>query len=169
MALISTADAKAYLRVSGSSEDSTISGLVASITKHFETDFGIVVDQGERSWTFDRFAELMMLPVTPVAEAGITISYFDPAGDEQELGGFRSVLVGHHRRILPAVGSRWPVAACAPGVITVTGQAGWADGQAPADIIIAGKLLLARWYDNRDGEVPKAVCDILDGYDLKRV
>lgn len=169
MALISTADAKAYLRVSGSSEDSLIDGLVASIAAHFETFYGVVVAQGARTWTFDQFQQLMMLRHTPVAAEGLSISYLDPAGAEQTVGDFRSVLVGRHRRILPAIGAAWPATAFAPGVVTITGQAGWAENQVPADIIVACKLALARWYDDRDADLPKGACDLLEPYRLRRV
>lgn len=169
MALISTADAKAYLRVSGSSEDSLIDGLVASIATHFETTYGVVIGQENRSWTFDQFQQLMVLTHTPVSAEGLAITYLDPTGAEQTVAEFRSVLLGRHRRILPAIGAAWPATAFAPGVVTVTGQAGWADAQVPADIVVAGKLALSRWYDNRDAELPKAACELLEPYRLRRV
>ncbi len=169
MAFISTEDAKAYLRVSGTREDGLIAGLVGAVARHFETVYGLVLGEQERSWTFDCFARLMFIPVAPITVDSLSISYIDPAGTTQVLAGFRTVASGHHVRLMPEVGQAWPATAYGDAMVTVTGQAGWADGQVPADVVVAGKLMLARWYDNRDAEPPAGVAALLDGYRLLRV
>ena len=169
MALLTLANAKLWLRVSGTSDDDTISDLVASIASHFAGAYGVIVDEVETVWTFDRFLNLMLLPVTPVSAEGLVVTYLDGAGDEQTLSGFRTALSGHHLRLMPAIGECWPATLCEPATVTVTGQAGWAEDAVPGDVVVAARLLLARWYDNRDAEQPKGVADLLDHYRLQRV
>lgn len=180
--LITLEEAKAQLGMEPdeSVDDSLISGYIAAAQAHFESQFGIVVDQGERSWSFDRFANLMIIPSTPVDRETIVIAYLDSAGASQAFADFRSVPMGKHVRLLPDIGSAWPATPCADGVVTVTATAGYAadadnsDG-VPDDLKVAARMLIAHWFENRESfgsgmsEMPMGVSALLAPYRLMRI
>lgn len=185
--LITLAEARAQLGLEEdeTADDGLIEGYIAAAAAHFESRFGIIADQAERSWSFDRFARLMVIPATPIDTETLAISYLAADGTEQALADFRTVTIGRHVRLLPAIGAAWPLAADADGVVTVTATAGYvappeggapatSDG-VPADIKVAGRLAVAHWYANREAagsamsEMPLSVTDLLDPYRLVRV
>lgn len=180
--LITLDEARAHLNLGEdeTEDDALIQGYIAAAAQHFESRYGIVVDRAERSWSFDRFARLMLLPATSFVIDSLAISYVDAAGVEQELPGVRCIAQGKHFRLAPAIGAEWPSTICEPGAVTVTCQAGYAaDAEAsegiPDDIKVAGKLLVGHWYMNREGvgrdmsELPLSVSALLGPYDLPRV
>jgi hypothetical protein len=96
------------------------------------------------------------LPVAPVVSI-TSVSYFDSGGDAQELAtspaGFVLLPNGPFTaaELRPLAGERFPATACRPDAVTVTFQAGYADGDAPAfQHVLAGiALFVGEMYRQR--------------------
>jgi len=180
--LITLAEAKAQLNLEEdeTDDDALIEGYIAGATAHFE-QWGIVVDREERSWSFDRFGALMVIPATPVDPETVAVSYLDSLGVEQSLTEFRVVPIGkHHLQLLPAIGSDWPTAPAEDGVIMVTATAGFVavpgEGDPPTsagmpeDLKVAAKIFVAHRYKNREGgDAAGAIEELIDPYRLRRI
>ncbi|SDC30831.1 phage conserved hypothetical protein, phiE125 gp8 family [Sphingomonas sp. YR710] len=177
MPLLSLAEAKDHLRLEDDDLDSdlTIGGLISTAQRMLDESFGVVIDLVQRRWTLDSFADFLLIPFRPIDADTIEITWLDDAGTAQPFTAFRAVAIGGWLRLLPAIGTSWPIPADAPGVVTVTATAGYAEDAVPDDLKTVGKMLVAHWFENREAaggsmvEVPLAVGMLLDPYILRRV
>lgn len=171
--IISTADAKAHLRVLHDDDDGYIDWLV--LVAH---DWMF----GENSWLGrsapnseweGRLSSFpsgrLMLPRPPFGSVE-SIRYTPAGGDDEiDLVGFRSFGAGGEGYVLPAKGSDWPRTDGEPESVRITFKAGYAD--LPKAIRHAALLLIGHWYENREAvtevkmsELPTAVDALLMPY-----
>lgn len=164
-------------------DDQKVLDLIAGVVSTLDSQLGLVIDQAPRSWIFDRFEDLFILPGLPVVPESVVVSYLDSSGSSQVVAGVRVVSTGKFTRILPAIGSTWPAPADAAGVVTVSATVGYvaedvaaesSDG-VPADLKTVGKLLIGHWFENREAvgqkveAMPMGVQMLLDPYCRRRV
>jgi uncharacterized phiE125 gp8 family phage protein len=133
---VSLAEAKAQLRVTTTSNDLVINGLIATATRACET----LVQRVFASWTFEWvlpcWRSELRIPIAPVAADGIaSIKYVDWASQAQQTLDKSAYVVqtrGDSVAIIPKFGTAWPlVFAHASEPIVVQFDAGYDD---PADV-----------------------------------
>lgn len=163
-AAISTADAKAWLRVEHSADDDLIAMLVASATAHAENYLSQAFMEQEITETFDAWQPEIKLTIHPVISVD-SIEYIDDNGDAQTLDSSVYLVDNYQKRciITPAYSQSWPSARTQRNTITVTYTAGYET--LPADAKLALLLMVADAYENRQDSVkqlPTASKYILD-------
>lgn len=150
-------DVKLALRVDGSDLDADIDRLIRSAVAHYEGWQGVLgISLVEQTWRqdFDRFEQLMTLPVGPVTEV-VSVSYRNAGGDpatidesnyvlKQDAGG-RSFV-----RFVNAFSS--PSDLYEEAAVSIAYKAGWplGDGDAstvPADIKAAIIIFVQKHID----------------------
>lgn len=157
--VITTDEAKLWLRVDGDEEDATIAALIAAATSRFDGRDGVLGRcLAPQTWRLElpRFplGELKLpLPPTISIEA---VEYTDGDGQTQELQDFRTVLGGWSgARLLPALGAAWPATADVPDAVRVTFRAGYVTDASPAALAVpdaikqAMLLLITDWFEER--------------------
>jgi uncharacterized phiE125 gp8 family phage protein len=193
-ALLTTAEAKAHLRVDFTDDDTLIDSLVATATAYLDGYAGVLgralitqtwsqafdglPDCGQSGpWAVARGPDRLRLPLGPLGDT-VSIAYWS--------GGVSSAFSSTRWRALsdalgPFVqlvdGETWPVVDCRPDALTVTWTCGYGATAAavPLPILHAAKLLVGHWYANREGvdvssgrgtaiEVPMAVDALLMPY-----
>lgn len=160
--IISTADAKAHLRVFHSDDDAYIDGLIAAVGDWLF---------GENSW-IGRSAPAstwkLMLASFPVGKISIPkpplVSvdrvFYTPSdgGAEQEINDFRTFGEGGNGYILPAKDTDWPETDLQPESIRIEFTAGY--GALPASIKHAALLVIGHWYENREAATEAKLSDM---------
>lgn len=157
--ILSTAEAKAHLRVFHDDDDAYIDGLVAAVGDWLfgqKSWLGLGSPASKWALSVNGFpAGAMELPKPPLVE--VTGVFYAPAtGDpEVELTDYRTFDAGVPSGgfILPAVGADWPETASEPNSVRILFTAGYAT--LPAAIKHAALLLVGHWYEHREaaGEV----------------
>lgn len=161
-------------------DDGLLDAIILGISSTWDDRHGIVADRQERSFTFDRFQRLIVIPALPVDVETIEISYLDGSGVAQPVTDFRAAPLGKHTRILPAIGASWPATACGEAMVTVTATVGWSDDPlssdaVPAGLKVAARMMLAHLFNNREAwgakleETPGGVGPMLDPFLRRRV
>jgi len=173
--ILSTADAKAHLRVDHSDEDSLIDAMVLAIEARLD---GVEGQLGRalitQTWKLylSRFPcapdpifrdYRILLPLPPL-QSVTSINYTDTNGDEQTLSSsvYTVISQGDERGgVVPAYGQSWPSARNHPGSVVVTFDAGYGDAASDVkpNILSAAKLMLADLYENRSAQT--------EGFELK--
>lgn len=187
---ITLAEARVNLRLADdeTSEDALIAGLIAAAAAHIERSYGLVCDRRAASFRFDRFARQLKIPLAPVDESSVALTYLDPVGAEQQLSAddIRVFTIDGVTRVAPAIGKCWPMVACAPGAITITANVGYPAGEGedapstcPDDMKQAAHLMVGHWFTNREAvaigtgtapaEVPLGVGALLEGGRRRRL
>jgi len=166
--------AKAWIKKETSDEDALIGGLVAAAVATLEAQTGRFMSAKEFTQTIAGFPSCnpyeIRLTKGPVSEIA-TIEY-DPSDGTAalEVEDFR-LIEGVNARLLPAFGATWPATLEGSGTVRISGTAGYGDGEAP-DLDQAALMLVAHWYQNREGvsssasfsELPLAVCMLIGPY-----
>lgn len=159
-AVISTADAKAWLRVEHSDDDALIDAIVSAVTamaqnylsQSFVTQ---TITEVFDSWMNAPDAQVLNLTMNPV-QSITSISYVDSDGNTQTLSASDYALNNYAKRakITPAYGITWPTTRLIANPISVIYTAGYGDAEdVPEDIKLALKLMLADAYENRTDSV----------------
>lgn len=171
-AVISTAEAKAWLRVEHSDEDALIASIVAACTataqnylsQAFTTQ---TITEKFNSWLDSPDLQVLNLTVHPV-QSVTSIQYVDSDGVTQTLDSSQYILNNFKKRatIHPAHDVTFPTVQTVINPITVTYVAGYGGASAvPEDIKMAVRLMVADMYENRTDSVkqlPSASKYILD-------
>lgn len=157
-ALISDADAKAWLRVSSSSEDDIVSSLVSAATAHLDGIDGILgralITQ---TWvmTLAGFPAGDLLLDLPPVQSVSSVTYYDADNASQTVSAsdYRLVIGADSARLELTDGAAWPSTYDRGDAVAVTYVTGYGDAatDVPAPIITAAKLMLANWFENREG------------------
>ncbi|EJC75558.1 phage conserved hypothetical protein, phiE125 gp8 family [Rhizobium leguminosarum bv. trifolii WSM2012] len=160
--IISTADAKAHLRVLHSDDDAYIDGLIAAAGDWLF---------GENSWlgrpatastwelTFASFpAGKICIPKPPLVSVDGVFYTPEDGGAEQEITDFRTIGEGGSGYILPAKNADWPSTDGEPESVRIEFTAGYAT--LPASIKHAALLLIGHWYENREAATEAKLSDI---------
>lgn len=148
---ITTAEAKAHLRVDHSAEDSLIAGLVSAARAHVEAYCSIRFGTQTIAVKCDHFDDLARLPDAPV-QSITSIAYVDTAGDSQTLSNtvYELRSDGIEAGVVLKYDQRWPTPR--PGSrITVTAVVGFT--ATPADIKQALLLIVGHLHANREAVV----------------
>jgi uncharacterized phiE125 gp8 family phage protein len=145
---IPLADAKAFLRVTSTAEDTTIGDMVASAVGDIESKTGLRIQSQTCVLRCSSFEDLDHFVTGPVASI-TSIAYLDASGEEQTLDPATYELFGAKldRGVRPASGQRWPSVRGVSDAVRVTASVGYAT--LPAALKRAILLLTADWYENR--------------------
>lgn len=149
---VTTADAKAHLRVDHSEEDLYIDTLVEAARELVEIDTERALMPQTLVLRLDAFPDFIELRRCP-ANTITTVKYYDSAGTLTTLAAdqYRADLSTEPGRIAPAWGVAWPSTRPMSNAVEVTFTAGYADEEAvPAAAKHAIKLLVGHWYRNRE-------------------
>lgn len=150
---VSTAEAKAHLRVDQSDEDSFIEGLVTAARELFEDETGRQLAKATYVLTLDGFpssGEAIELPRPPLL--GVTSIEYRDSGAEVTWDAAEYAVHAHSGpmampgRIVPV--DSWPSA----DSVVVTYEAGFADGAVPESLRASLLLILGDLYANREGQ-----------------
>lgn len=161
---ITLTEAKAQCRVETADDDTYIAALITAARVHIEQMAGIKVFTQTVEFRGSDFADMASLPVAPI-QSVTSVNYLDAAGAEQTLSTdvYEAVLTGLSPSIRPKINQFWPSQRVASDAIRVVAVAGYASP--PEAIRHAMKLIVARWYDDREaGEIPEAAASLLTNY-----
>lgn len=156
---VSTAEAKAHLKVMDNNSDTMIAGLVAAATQHLEGRSGILGRSlMTQTWEtrFDAFpgrcGGRIELPMPPLQSVS-WVKYVDPAGVLQTVPTEDYVVDAQHMigRIRPAYQTLWPVTRDEEGAVRIEFVAGYGNASAvPSPIKQAILMLVGHWWLNRE-------------------
>lgn len=157
VAALSAADARAYLRLDSTDQDTLLADLVASAVGHLEGKAGILGRALiEQTWRLclERFPICggIRLPLPPLISV-TSITYVDAAGATQTLSASEYVVhAGGLALVEPVYGHAWPSARCQRRSIAVTYKAGYgaADTDVPRAIRQAVKFMVADLFEHRE-------------------
>lgn len=174
--VVLVADAKAYLRIDHTDEDTLITALVAAATEAVAQMTGQVL--GEEVWAFKVPAPTsgdLVLPVFPVRSVN-EITYLDRDGAPQDADPADFLLFSMlpEPALRPDVGKSWPSAAVRPDAVTVEVTAGMTE--LPPALKVAILMMTGHFYQNRSAvdegqkiEAPLAVSMLVEPYRVKWV
>jgi uncharacterized phiE125 gp8 family phage protein len=156
--LVSTAEAKAHLRVDHSEDDTYIGSLITAAREHIEETTARALVTQTWTWKLDRFPGdgVILLPRPPL-QSVTSITYIDGDGAEQTLA---ASLYDVHTDELPGRISRafdatWPITRRQPNAVTGTYVAGYGDlgSDTPEAIRHAALLIIGDLYRNREERI----------------
>lgn len=161
--IVSTAEAKAHLRVFHEDDDAYIDGLVAAAQDWIS---------GEKNWLGRAVVEqgweltLCAFPVgrvdlpKPPLKSVDGVFYTPANGVEVSLVGFRVLDVGvaDGGYILPAISAAWPTTNGQPGSVRIAFKAGFAT--VPPSVKHAALLMIGHWYENREAASEVKITDL---------
>lgn len=155
---LTTADAKAHLRVDHDDENAVIDEYVKAARSAVEAFLKGPLLPTVFRYTLDGFPAEICLPVGPVlAAAEVAIAYVDTAGASRTLAtDDYQVSTGEKTRIRPAYSKTWPTTRPQFDAVTVTFTAGHAAAaDIPPAVMGALRMTLGHFYEEREvGEMP---------------
>jgi len=169
--ILTTAEARAHLRVTSSDEDTYISSLIAAAEAYLDGYSGILgralVTQ-TWSQSFDGFPACgeLRLPLGNVQSVS-SVSYYDESNNAQTFSSYSVVTDARGPKLALDADASWPGTYNRPDAVTVTWVCGYGDASdIPEAIIHAAKLLIGQWFDHREaggeeGEASFAVSALL--------
>lgn len=174
---VSLTQAKAFLRVDGTAEDTLINSLISAARLHIETLTGLALI--EQQWTFflDRWpkARVLYLPIRPLLSIE-TINITDTSGTLVLWSADNYDIDANARppRLLPAQGKNWLAPGSTPNGIEIKFKAGFGAiaADVPANLHQAVKFLMSEWFEHRlpmpdrttPGDIPPLVENLLRPY-----
>jgi uncharacterized phiE125 gp8 family phage protein len=146
---VSLTEAKAWLRVDTSDQDTMISDIIAGARDYCEKYTGRALVTQTLAARWDAFPEVIKLPRFPVASV-TSIQYVDSDGTTQTLASteYTTDIYSQPARITPAYGKSWPTTRDQVNAVTVTFVGGGAAAAVAPAIRIAMRMLIAHWFDN---------------------
>lgn len=170
---LTTAEAKAHLRVDHSDDDAYIDALIKAARVYVESYLQRALITTEFRLNLDGFPA-SAIELHPSLQAVSTLKYTDPDGVVQTWDSVNYVVdtdsvVG---RLVPGYGLSWPSTRDMINAVQVTFTAGYGDNAAdvPEPIRHAMRLLIGHLYENREAvnvgnivsEMPFAIKALLD-------
>ena len=152
---VSTADAKAHLKIDTSDEDALIDSWVVAARILIEESCNISLITQTLKLRMDRFpldGERIMLPAPPAISVA-TVEYYDSDGVLQTWADSNYTLSPHNRpaTMSTAYNVSYPTTRSIDDAVIITYDAGYGDSvDVPANIIHAIKLLLSLWNEARE-------------------
>lgn len=162
---LTTAEAKAHLRVEHSDEDALIDGYTKAARELVEARSGLQLVTATWDVTFDDFPcgrEPLKLPKWP-AQSVTSVAYNDTAGASQTWSAseYRVDVTRQPARITPRVDYSYPSTIREPNAVTVRVVAGYGAAAAvPQAAKQAILLLLAHLYEHRGDAAPQVTDDV---------
>jgi len=153
--IMTTATAKAHLRVDSLDDDTLITDLIVAARLWIESELGRQLITASWRLYLDIWPEdgVIRLPKPPL-QSVTSISYLDADGVEQVLSSSIYTVDKYSipARIQPAYGEDWPAAREAVNSIKVLFSSGYGSTAAsvPMPILKAAKLLIAHLYEHRE-------------------
>ncbi len=149
---LTTAEAKAHLRVDISDDDTLIDALVIRAREWAEEFTGRAFINQTWTWKLDRFPHEFRVPRARLVSV-TSIKYVDPQGAEQTLAADQYTVdtFSEPGRIEEAYGTTWPATRGVNNAVEVVFVAGYgAAGSAlPESLRQAMLLLVGEWYEYR--------------------
>lgn len=181
---ITLEEAKAHLRVTGSTDDAVITALISAARAYVDGPTGYlqraVVQQSWR-WTLPALCRYQHIPLPSLIDV-VSVRYLDSDATEQTIDP-DSYIILTDREPGVVIFDSIPVAACRPDAFRITFTAGYSSTDSPADYAAAVPppikhamlLLVGHWFENREGtfggsmtELPMGVNALLAPYRLER-
>ena len=151
---VTTAEAKAHLRVDHTDEDTLIDGLIAAAVALVDGRGMLgraMVTQTWAQWVGNSPGKVL-LQMGPFQEL-VSVQYYDTDNALQTatLSDFDTRKKGDYVAVQPKTGFNWPSAYMRDDAIKITYAAGYGDTAAdvPASVKQAMLLLIGHWYENR--------------------
>lgn len=182
-ALITTAEAKAHLRVDASDEDTLIDNLVQAATDYMDAEHGIlgralITQRWQLTLAASPSTEHLHLPIGRVQQV-VTVKYYDTSNVEQTLASdqYRLITNDEDAVIELVSGASWPAVYDRADAFWVQYDTGYGDTAAdvPQAIRHAGLLLVGLWFEDRVAagvqkfeELPFGVRALLANYRVSR-
>lgn len=148
---LTTADAKAHLRVDHADDDTLIAANVAAARAHVEARTGTRLYTQTVSMKAESWDDLASLPVAPI-QSITSVSYVDTAGAPQTLSTdyYDARLFGLEPGLALKFGQSWPPMQDR-SLLTVVAVVGYgAAGTQPPEVIHAIKLVVGDMYEHRE-------------------
>jgi uncharacterized phiE125 gp8 family phage protein len=154
---VSTAEAKAHLRVTSSTDDTLIGRLVTAARQMAENEMRRAILPQTWELTLDTFPDAIKLAYPPLISVA-TVKYLEPVAGVPTTLNALSYTVDNKSEpgwIVPAYGYAWPDIYDAINAVTVTYTAGWATAaDVPAAIKSWVLLHVGNLYENREATMP---------------
>ena len=159
--VVTTAEAKAHLRLDSSDDDSYVEELLAAAVEKVENDCGVWLLTREAELYLDGFPFSRSETPTSTVEICIekrpvtavnSIKYYDSSNQEQTLDSavYQVDLKDTFPRIVPVLNESWPDTYERLNSVTINFDAGYENAAAvPKGFKHAIKLLIADWHKNR--------------------
>lgn len=169
---VTTAEAKTQARVTTSSDDAFIAGLIKAARDQVEAYTTMALITQTWRMTLDHFpcfGAPIDLPVNPIQSIS-SITYIDTAGELQTWPADQYTLDESDKsrsRITPAYNVSYPSTRDVMNTITLTFIAGYGTADAvPESFKLAMKMMITHWYDNRGdlGTLPPAAERLIKPY-----
>lgn len=141
-------EAKAYLKVETTDEDTTIQSLIEAARQHVEDITWRAISPRTMELTLERWEREILLPMPPLTKV-TSVVYCDPVGVKQTLSTdkYDVDLNAMPGRITPSYGNCWPAIRPGIGAIIITYECG--HSSAPQALKQAMMLLVTHWFENR--------------------
>ena len=141
-------EAKAYLKVETTDEDTTIQSLIEAARQHVEDITWRALSHRTLELTLERWEREILLPIPPLTKV-TSITYSDTLGVKQTLSTdkYDVDLNAIPGRIVPSYGNCWPAIRPGIGAITITYECGYST--TPQALKQAMLLLVSHWFENR--------------------
>ena len=148
---LTTADAKAHLRVEDADDDALIAANVAAARAHVEARTGTRLYTQTVTMKAENWDDLESLPVAPI-QSITSVSYVDTGGATQTLSTsyYDARLFGLEPGLALKFGQSWPPMQDR-SLLTVVAVVGYgAAGTQPPEVIHAMKLIVGDMYEHRE-------------------
>lgn len=153
---VTTAEAKAHLRITTSDDDTYIGTLIAVARKHVETITGRALINQTWDYFLDNFppGDKIVIPL-PRLSSVTSVKYTDKDNVQTTLAASKYIVDTNNEpgQIVLAYGESWPTFTQKPiNAVEIRFVAGYGSGAAnvPEGIKQAMLLLIAHWYENRE-------------------
>lgn len=172
--ILTTAEAKAALRVSHTDDDSLIDALISTATAYLDGWEGalrraLVNQQWRVSVCAADYSGRLWAPLSPVSSA-VTVQYYAPNADTLStatLSDFRLIKAPDWAYLEPKPGFAWPSVDDRPDALQAVFTCGYGDAASaiPATIRHAAKLLVGHLYENREETTALRLARLPFGFD----
>lgn len=163
-------------------QDDYVTALILAARKRAESDLQRALISQTWDIFYDCFPNNEIIPVPlPPLQSVTTIKYFDPSGTEQTLSDSTYLVDANSQpaRITPTEGNSWPSIQVRTNAVTVRIVTGYGDASTdvPADILMAMKIAVGHWFENRQevvvgataSEVPFAYKALIQSHRMLQV
>jgi uncharacterized phiE125 gp8 family phage protein len=152
--LMTTDEAKAFMRVRHDVEDDLIAQMNTSARKKVESFTSRQLITATYALRMDCFVRVITPPRPPL-QSVTSLVYVDQSGNSQTLVAGTDYTVDPYStpgRVVPAYNADWPSTLGHINDVTMTYVAGYGDAatDVPADLLQAHRLILAHYYEHRE-------------------
>ena len=173
---VTSAMAKAHLRLDTSDDDTAITRLITAARRWVEEHFwlGIVTQTWDLTLCEFPCEDWIELPRARNAASITSITYVDGDGASQTLTqntDYELDAKSRPGRVRLCYGKSWPSTRAQWNAVVVRYVVGWSDATVPAGIVSAILLVLSWLYENPAGpaeEEPRGVSTLMTDYSLAR-